>query len=138
MKGQTGIWIDGKKAIIVHLYDHTEVVDVLESDVAYRQRFPGETKAFTRIGDHYVSNEEKDEERLHHEKKNFCEDVVAKLDTECDVVIFGPAQMKNELLKVLREHHQFALKQISLKPADEMTVRQFVRTVHDYFQTVVA
>jgi hypothetical protein len=138
MKGQTGIWIDGKKAMIMHLYDQTEVLDVLESEVDYRQRFPGEAKAFTRLGDHYISNEEREEERIRHERKHFFEDVIAKLDPECDIAIFGPAQTKHEFLKALQEHYQYALKQISLKPADDMTVNQFSDKVRDYYNTVVA
>jgi hypothetical protein len=138
MKGQTGIWIDGKKAIIVHLYDHTEVVDVLDADVEYRRRFEGEGKAFTRLGDHYISNEEREEERIRHERKHFFEDVIGKLDAGCDIAIFGPAQTKHDLLKAILGHHEFSMKPITLKPADEITVNQFVQLVHEYFGTVVA
>ncbi len=136
MKGHTGIWIDGTKAIIVHLYDQTEVVDVLHSDVDYRQRFEGESKAFTRLGDHFISNEEKEEKRLYHERKNFCNDVIAKLDSECDIVIYGPAQMKHELHRTLQQFHEYHSKEIEIRPADEMTDRQFIRTVKDYYQSV--
>lgn len=138
MKGKTGIWIDGKKAIIVHLFDHTDVVDILESEVVYRQRFPGEGKAFTRLGEYYISNEEKEEERVHHERRHYLEAVVAKLDADCDIVVFGPAQTKQELLKAMQKRPEFASKLITLKPADDMTVNQFKEKVREYFEQVVA
>jgi tRNA U38,U39,U40 pseudouridine synthase TruA len=138
MKGQTGIWIDGKKAIIVHLREDTRVVDVLESDVEYRKRYPGESRIYTRFGSQFLSNEEKASERLHHERNHFLHQVMEKLDPEYDIVIFGPAQTKHELIKVLTGSHDFTAKPITLKPADSMTVNQFVDLVNEYYHGELA
>ena len=137
MKGRTGIWIDGKKAIIVHFFNDTRVVDVLESEVEYRRRYPGEGREFSRTGDHITSKEMTNEERIHHERRVFLKQVADKLNPEFDIVIFGPAQTKHELLRVLAEDHDFETELITLKTADSMTDNQFVDLVHDYFNQVV-
>lgn len=138
MKGQTGIWIDGKKAIIVHFFNDTKVVDVLESEVEYRRRYPGEGREFSRSGDHIMSKEMTNDERIHHERRMFLQQVAEKLDPDFDIVIFGPAQTKHELLRVLADDHEFETELITLKPADSMTVNQFVDLVQEYFNRVVA
>jgi hypothetical protein len=138
MNGQTGIWIDGKKAIIVHLMQDTEVVDILESEVEYRRRYPGEDREFTRMGNQYMSNEEKSEEHLRQERKHFLKAVMEKLNPEYDIVIFGPAQTKHELIKVLSNSHAFATKPITMKPADSMTDNQVVELVRNYYSLVPA
>ncbi len=138
MKGQTGIWIDGKKAIIVHFFRDTQVVDVLESEVEYRQRIPGEGREFTRQGDHIMNNETANEERIHHERKHFFQKVAQKLNPEFDIVIFGPAQTKHELIRFLADDHDFDTELIAIKPADSMTNNQFADLVNNYFNKVVA
>jgi hypothetical protein len=137
MKGQKGIWLDGKRAMIVTIENEKPHLEVLESEVEYRLRFPGEDKAYTRFGNTYMTNETKEEERIRHERKLFLEAVMQKLDPDYDIVITGPAQTKKELANLLEAQHDFANKPITVKPLDNMSDNQFVAWVDEYFHQVV-
>ncbi|HSK13261.1 MAG TPA: hypothetical protein VK907_08590 [Phnomibacter sp.] len=136
MKGQKGIWIDGKKAMIVTIENDKPELEVLDSEVVYRLRIEGEGKAYTRFGDTFMTNETKDEERIRQERKLFLQTVAGRLDPDYDIVIAGPAMTKKELAKMLDEQQAYANKLITVKPLDSMTDNQFVAWVQEYFQQV--
>lgn len=138
MKGQTGIWLDGKKAMIVHVGEGKPELEVIESEVEYRRRFQGESKEFTRFGNQYMTNEEKDAARIRTERIHFLESIILKLDPGHDIVITGPAKTKTELAHLLADNHAFSDKPITVKPLDTMTENQFIAWVDDYFHQVVA
>ena len=50
MKKQAGIWIDAKKAVIVFLEGNNHTLKTIHSNIESRERIPGQTKWFTRLG----------------------------------------------------------------------------------------
>jgi hypothetical protein len=136
MKGQTGIWIDGKQAIIVHFFNDTQVVDTLDSEVDYGHH--GAAHELPRQGGHTMFHERAEEERIHHERRHFLEHVKDKLDPVFEIAIWGPAQTKHELIRVLGEDSDFETESIKLTPADGMTTNQFIDLVQEHFHPAKA
>ena len=135
MKYKTGIWIDTRKAMIIHINGEDNVVETLNSEVEERVRVDGEGKTFGRFGNQFVNEETKKEHRHDQQVKDFLEDVTSKVDSKQTeaIVIFGPAEMKTKLHNVLENNHQ--LKGLLRKPesADSMTDNQTVAWVEKYY-----
>ena len=66
MKKQTGIWIDGSKAIIVTLADGKESTIEIESEIENRVHHDGEGDKGSFMGSRHINNEKK----LRKEKHN--------------------------------------------------------------------
>ena len=133
MKRKTGIWIDRKKVLIMHMSDDYREFKEWESEVDNRERFPGEGRSFGRFGDQYLPPEKKkqakEESSLHH--------LFEKLDHEVrnsqDILIMGPADIKNKLHEFLQSKSGRKYRKVLVEAADRMTNNQFKARVRESF-----
>lgn len=134
MTRNTGIWIDGSKAVIIELQGETASIRELMSNVDYRERIPGEGNDATRFGSQFFSPENKKEHKIQDQRKHFF-DQLRKLLLESDqIVIFGPAGTKIELEKVFRLDHLMAGKLLAVHTAPDMTHNQMTAWVRKYYK----
>jgi hypothetical protein len=133
MKGQTGIWIDDYRAIIVHLNEERHWVETLEPQVDYRLRITGHGRSASRLGFCYQSYQEKETEKIRLGRIHFLEAIIERLEPEYLLAIFGPTQIKYEFKKLLGEKPIFSHKPICLIPAGDITPNQFVQTVYSFY-----
>jgi len=134
METKTGVWIDGTKAHIVTLNGKEKQHKTLLSDIETRVREPGEGRKEGLYGDEYIRKERQHDNRHDHEVKEFAETVTKELGGSGPIVVFGPAQMKLELAKAIKEDRQLAERLIAVETADKMTDNQVVAWVADYFE----
>lgn len=134
MKKQTGIWIDTKKAIIVYLKENNQEVKTIHSLIEGRIRIPGEVKWFTRFANQYLNFEKKKENRRSNEVRNYLKNVVQEIGDADELVLFGPAEMKKELDKMIRNDPALSGIISEVKAADSMTENQIVAWVKNYYQ----
>jgi len=73
------------------------------------------------------------EERLKHQIKDYCEEIIAHLDSLDRILIFGPAFMKTELKKAIGNSRKLESTIIDLQTADAMTENQMSKWVREYF-----
>ena len=134
MKVKTGIWIDTKKAIIIRLNGNDQEVKTIDSEIETRERTPGETKSFTRFGKQFFEFGNKKKKRLETERLAFVKQVADEVkDTEA-IVLFGPAEMKNEMGKYMKEDRSFDKTERTIETTDSMSENQMVAWVKTYFE----
>ena len=136
MKKQTGIWLDKEKAVIIILTEGNHAIKHIDSDVEGRERFPGEGKNFGRFGSQFLSMENKKKNRTKKQLTAYLKRIVTEIKNADEIVLFGPAGMKTELEKIIKEDHQLKEKLVGVKTADSMTENQLVAWVKEYFGKV--
>ena len=134
MTRNTGIWIDGSKAVIIELQGDEAIIQEVPANVEYHQRIPGEGKDTTRFGNQFFDLEHKKEHRIQDQRKHFL-DKVRTLTLHADqIVVFGPAGTKTELEKIFRLDHIMAGKLLAVHTAPDMTHNQMTAWVRKYFK----
>ena len=116
MKNCTGIWIDSKKAVIVHLKKDEAIVHVIHSGIEKRIRIPGEVKWFTRFANQYLNFEKRKENRRANAIRNYLKKVINEIKSVDELVLFGPASMKTKLGKTIQENTSYS-PQLKRRPA---------------------
>jgi len=134
MKKNIGIWIDTREAMIVTVNEEGSSTRVIDSKVETRERVEGESKDISRFGDQSIDHEKAKEHRVDHAKKHFLKKVMSELGTVDELVLFGPAGMKNELKKAIEADRSLAPKLKDVLSADSMSDKQVAALVRDYFK----
>lgn len=132
--GKTGIWIDSKNAYIVSLSGNEANLSIVSSGIEGVIRIEGEGKEYGRFGDQYTTLENKQENRKMHEIADYLSEVIEKVKSADEIVVFGPAQMKIELEKQIKENQPLAKKLLEVVSADRMTENQIIAWVKDYYK----
>lgn len=132
-KNQTGVWLDGTKAVIINLTAHEAKVQEVEADIenSVYHFEEGDKGAF--MGERHLNNERKFDERKHHQTKNYLDKIVGLIMDSDEIVVFGPAKMKFELKAVLEENKSLQNKLLSVEVSDKMSVNQMIAWVKEYF-----
>ena len=117
-----GIWMDHSSA---HLMEFT--VDPIETKTI--------DSAFTH--EEKEHSFEKSEKVMHnkenHQQKEYYKKLVAVISDYTDVLLFGPTDAKTELLNLLRQDHNLAKINITIKETDKLTENQQHAFVRNYF-----
>jgi stalled ribosome rescue protein Dom34 len=130
---KTGIWIDTKKAVVVHINNSEAKAKVIESGVELI-REEGEGKQFGRFGEQYLDHEKAKESKLKKHVNDYLNEVVDELKSTKDLVIFGPAHMKKELHKKLSDDKSKTDLYVAVETADSMTDNQIIAWAKEYFK----
>ncbi|MFP5470695.1 MAG: hypothetical protein ACLGGV_03800 [Bacteroidia bacterium] len=130
---KTGIWIDTKKAVIVHLTNNEVKAKTIESGIEL-VREDGEGKQFGRFGNQFIDFEREKESKHKKEVKDFLSEVLSELKATKDLVIFGPAHMKKELHKKIKADKSKTDLYVAVETADSMTDKQTIAWVKDFFK----
>ncbi len=129
-----GIWLDQKEAMIVTLYEKTASTKMIYSEIETRERIPGESKIFGRFGDQFLNDEKNKENRINELTTRYLSNIVDQLMKANEILIFGPAQIKTKLEKLIQKNHVLATKLKSVQNANNMTDNQKVAYVKEYFK----
>ena len=127
-----GVWLDKEKAYVISVNGGNHKVEKIESNVESRVRYEGETKSYSKRGGAFFNPSKKRTKRQKHQLNQYLTDVTVRLSDAENVLIFGPADAKNELKKVLI--HRKDKPAIHLESADKMTENQMVAWVKDHFK----
>jgi hypothetical protein len=133
-KNYAGIWIDRHKVFIVSLTDAGETIERIDSDVERKVRLSGGSRtAKTPYGPQQVSVDGKQEERIKHQLHGYYQEIIRRIHDANEVLILGPGEAKTEIKKELEKSKQFALKKVTVEPADKMTERQIAARIRQFF-----
>ncbi len=133
MKKQTGIWIDGSKAIIVNLQNGQEQVTEIEAEIENRIYHEKEGNKGTFMGGQHINNEKMFNERKDQQIERYLKQVVQIIKDADELYLFGPAEIKLKLSKKIRSEAQLGAKLKHVEAADSMTNNQVVAQVKKYF-----
>ena len=132
MGKNVGVWLDKEKAYVISVNGGKHHIEKVESNVETRIRFDGETKSYSRIGGAFVNPSKKKTKREKHQLNHYLIDLSCKLSGAENILIFGPADVKKELRKVLINRKDKPA--IRLESADHMTENQMVARVKEHFR----
>ncbi len=101
MKTTIGLWIDHRKAVIVAVTDKGEEVKVIQSHVEKQLgRFEGE-RSTTPYPAQLVPADDSQERDLTGHLDKYYDEVISSLRDAEVILIFGPGEAKDELLRPL-------------------------------------
>lgn len=131
---QTGIWIDGTKAIIVSLNHGKEVVNEINSEIDNAVHHKGEGDKGSFMGSRHLNNEKKYSERKKHETDRYIHSVIDAVKNSDEIYIFGPAEIKTVLKNKINEHPDLSSKLKGVESSEAITLNQCVAKVKDFYK----
>ena len=134
MEKKVGIWLDTDKAILISLLPDGENITTIESMIDTRTRFPGEGKAYHRLGSMFVNPSKRNTNRKKHQMHHYLGTIIKSVQDASDILIFGPSTTKIELEKEIKKLHDFNDKKISVVSADKMTQKQTIAFVKNHYK----
>ena len=130
-----GVWIDQKEANIITLVNEDAIkTKTIYSDVETRIRVEGEKKQSGRFGDQYLVDEKGKKNRIEEYTTRYLNKVVDELKSADQILVFGPAQTKKRLEKLMFEDQSLIEKLKEIKVSDNMTDNQKIAYVKAYFK----
>lgn len=136
MKNQTGMWIDGSKAVIITLIDGKEQVDRVEAEIENRVHHFADGDPGVHMGARHLMPEKRIQEREHHQLDQYLDAVLNKVKSADELYVFGPAETRVALQRKLETDKSFRdmLPRLrAVEPADNMTRNQIVARVKQFF-----
>jgi hypothetical protein len=131
---KAGIWLDQKKALIIHLIgDNDPVAEKINSGAEIRVRVAGETKIFSQYGHAIISDQEKKQHRQKNEREKYLKKIIALIQNAGYLFIFGPSDTRHELINDINKDPVLKKKFLITTSADRMTEKQVIKHVVEYF-----
>lgn len=131
---RVGIWIDQKEANLITLTSNAINSKTIYSDIETRVRIEGEKKQFGRFGDQYLVDEKGKENRIREYTQKYLQRVIKELAKADEIFLFGPAQAKFKLEKLISDLPQLAIKLKETRTAENMTHNQKLAYVKDFYK----
>ena len=130
---KVGVWIDRREANIINLENESIQKKTIYSDIETRVRYEGEGKQFGRFGDQYLVDEKGKQNRQEHQMHRYLHRVMDELKNADQIMLFGPAQTKDRLHKMIIENPNMADKMENLLVSDSMTDNQKIAYVKKFY-----
>ncbi len=131
---KVGIWLDQKEANVITLFENTQKNKIIYSDIETRERFEGETKQYGRFGEQYLNYEKGQQKRVEDLTNRYLNKIIQELNNVDEIMIFGPAQTKIKLEKLIQSNPNLLSKLKDVQVSDNMTENQKVAYVKKYFK----
>lgn len=133
-KIQTGIWIDGSKAIIISFSEGEKTVTEIEAEIDNPKYHEKEGDKGTFVGTHHVNKEKNFEERRRNQTEAFLEEVLDSLVNTDEIYIFGPGEIKVQLKKkIINNKNRIKGKLMAMDTADYISLNQMVAQTKEFY-----
>ncbi|HBR56238.1 MAG TPA: hypothetical protein DEA22_02005 [Blastocatellia bacterium] len=133
-----GVWLDGSKAVIVTLKGEESEMQIIDSGIESRERIEGEGKSFGRFGNQFLDRRKSRENKLRELESSYVSDVFDAVRTADQLLIMGPAHLKNELEKSIVNASGHKPNIRAVEAADSMTDNQIAAKVREFFGKTTA
>lgn len=135
MKGNVGVWIDHRKAVVVAIDDSGhEIVSCIQSNVKSRTRLAGGSRGRTPYAPQDVAKEQQRDHRFQHHLNEYYDRLIEILREADAIWIFGPGEAKNEFWKKIEKIKSMAGRLAEPEAADKMTVPQIRAKVRGHYK----
>jgi len=128
-----GLWIDHKKARIVAITDQGEEMKLIISKVEKQLRRSGDSPLQGPYESQLVPTDDSRKNKLTGDLNIFYDAVIASISDAEAILIFGPAEAKDELQKRLATNNLDGLI-VGVQTVDKMTDRQITAKVRKWFK----
>lgn len=130
---KVGIWIDQREANVISMKGNEASSKIIYSDIETRIRVEGEKKQFGRFGDQFLVDEKGKKNRIKEFTQKFLLRVTKEVSTADQIILFGPAQTKFKLEKMMSENPAMAIKLEGVFTEENMTHNQKLAYVRDFY-----
>ncbi len=131
-----GIWLDLDKAYIITIENDVESVSKINSNVEH-YRIHGGSGTRIKGGPQDVVQDSKYLEREKHQLRNYFNTIISSLDNVEQLALYGPAETRIKLEKVLKENHKSLYeKVVHSERADSMTENQIKALARNFFKNL--
>jgi hypothetical protein len=135
-KKQTGVWIDGKKAILVSLNQNDHQVQEILSHIEESQHHDKQAYKGSFMGTHHLNHERTFEERKRHQVHSFLKEVITSLAGVTDLYICGPSELKTHLKTEVEADRALDNTLRGVDACEQMTEHQLVAKVRGFFELI--
>jgi hypothetical protein len=132
MKTRVGLWIDHRKAVVVHLTDEGEAVGVITSKVERQLRRTGDAPFGAHFEPMQVPADPSRQRVFTAHLNRFYDTVLAYVGDPEAILVLGPGEAKVEFTKRL-EAKRRGDRVVGVEAADKLTERQLVARVRRHF-----
>ena len=131
MNTKAGIWIDHQQAYLVLIDADTDVITHkhIESDMEKRVRFSSHTADIEDLADDQRDHRYAGHLQVYYDK------VIAQLDANAAVLVFGPGEAKRELEQRIISHGH-SQRIVGVETTDKMTEAQIAAKVRHHYHIV--
>lgn len=131
---KVGVWIDQKEANLITVTRKDVLSKTIYSDIETRVRVEGEKKQYGRFGDQFLVDEKGKKNRIKEYTQKYLQKVSKELASADEILLFGPAQTKFKLEKLIEDNPNLAVKLKETKTSENMTHNQKLAYVRDYYK----
>ncbi len=133
----TGIWIDTREAMIVHL-EKGESIRILHvlSDAERKPKIEGEKSKRTKRGGIGFDYESSQKSKFAEDLKKYYTRIIQVLHGVDNLYILGPAGAKLELEKELKKNPELKSKLLKVEACDNLSENQLIERIRLYFESV--
>jgi len=128
-----GVWLDGSKAVLVTIEGERSDLRTIDSGIETQARIEGEGNQAGRFGNQFVEDERAKEHRIHEMENKFLEKVLTAVSSGDQLLVFGPAQMKNRFEKLFTAKTGQKPNLRAVEAADSMTDNQIAAHVREFY-----
>jgi len=132
---KVGIWIDQKEANLITLTSNAIHTKTIYSDIESRIRIEGETKQFGRFGDQFLVDEKGKQNKVKEYTQRYLLRVVKELSKADEILLFGPAQMKLKMEKIILSMPELSVKLKDTQTSENMTHNQKLAYVKNFYKS---
>jgi hypothetical protein len=132
MEKRVGIWLDFREAEIVILHNGNSELKIVPSEID-EKRPKGGSHSSQPWGAVETISESAYLQRRKQQEARYYDSILEYLDGVTAILVFGPAEAKIGLEKVIRAHPELAKKLQNVESADVMTRRQKIAKVKSFF-----
>ncbi len=132
---KVGIWIDQKEANLITLTSNAIHTKTIYSDIESRIRIEGETKQFGRFGDQFLVDEKGKQNKLKEYTQRYLLRVIKELSKADEILLFGPAQMKLKIEKIILSMPELSVKLKDTQTSENMTHNQKLAYVKNFYKS---
>lgn len=134
MTTRAGIWLDQRNAIVVQLSGDgdSETIARFQSEAEKQQRRAGDRPSGTFEPLNVVADDRTDR-KFKADLGNFFDEIASQLQSIDSLLILGPGEAKVHFRKHLEAGYR-APKHVAVETADQMTDREIVAKVREFFQ----
>jgi len=132
MTNRVGLWIDHEQAVIVSLSERGETIKKIESGAKHLE-YRGAQRSKVAYSAQYSQGDDQLDNQFTQHLHKFYEKVIHELRGAERILVFGPAEAKSELVRLI-QHDKGLHAELHVETADRMTDRQVAARVREYFE----
>jgi len=133
MSSKAGLWIDHRRAFIVHVTEDETRTETIDSNVEKHVRDAGGSRSSTPYGPQDIAAGDRVDRKYRGHLERYYEEVARAVREAESVYILGPGEAKTELRKHLEKTKRTPPVRITIETADKMTEAQITAKVREHF-----